>query len=69
MRSRDLILGLLGRDLDLGIPLGEDVTTTNAESDSGNATSETEELADDEGETNEVVGERIVEDKVEVTST
>jgi hypothetical protein len=53
----------------------EDVTTTNAESDSGNATSETEELADDEGETNEVAGgnevggERIVEDKIEVAST
>jgi hypothetical protein len=53
----------------------EDMTTTNAESDSGNATSETEELADDEAETNEVVGanevggEKIVEDKVEVAST
>ena len=53
----------------------EDVTTTNAESDSGNATSETEELADDEAEMKDVVeakevgGETIVEDKVEVAST
>jgi len=53
----------------------EDVTTTNAESDSGNATSETEELADDEAEANENVEakkgaeEKIVEDQLELAST
>lgn len=53
-----------------------DVTTTNAESDSGDATSETEELADDEAEAKDVVeakevgGEdKIVVDEVEVAST
>ena len=53
----------------------EDVTTTNAESDSGNATSETEELSDDEVSTNEHVEankgaeEKIVEDQLELAST
>lgn len=46
----------------------EDVTTTNADSDSGNVTSETEELVDD-AETKSAGDEKIVEDKVENAST
>lgn len=47
----------------------EEVTTTNAGSDSGNATSETEELAEDDHETKDAEAEEMVEDKVEVAST
>jgi hypothetical protein len=45
-----------------------DVTTTNAESDSGDATSETEELADDEAETKDIVDAKEAggEDKIVV---
>lgn len=46
----------------------EDVTTTNAGSDSGNATSETEELVDD-AETRSGEDEEIVVDKAGVSST
>jgi ubiquitin carboxyl-terminal hydrolase 4/11/15 len=48
----------------------EDVTTTNAESDSGNVTSETEELVDDVAETKVEGDEIVVEDRVDgVAST